>query len=78
MRVIKTIPHAACNITLYSWNGKFLIKFETANFEQTFKLPESHFNAEQVEALLTEVFIQETIEGFLSMRERLQRAIQHD
>ncbi len=40
MRVVKEIPGDAYNISIFSWNGKYLIKFEQGFFEQTYKVNE--------------------------------------
>jgi hypothetical protein len=40
MRVIAQIPHAILGITLFSWNQKYLLKFEMGNLEQTYKIHE--------------------------------------
>lgn len=38
MRVVKTIAHPEMGISLFSWNEKYLIKFEMGNLEQTYKV----------------------------------------
>ncbi|MDZ7648033.1 MAG: hypothetical protein U5K54_13125 [Cytophagales bacterium] len=40
MRVIKEIPYANFKITIFQWNGKYLIKIESGLLEQTFKINE--------------------------------------
>jgi len=40
MRFIETIPHSQLSIGLYSWNDKFIVKFEAFNLEQTYKVKE--------------------------------------
>lgn len=41
MRQIAIIPHASIQITLFAWNGKYLVKAEQGPLEQTYKLPEA-------------------------------------
>ena len=40
MRHVADIPHPAVKITLLAWNGKFLLKLEQGNLEQTYKVAE--------------------------------------
>ncbi|MEL7145582.1 MAG: hypothetical protein AAFO69_04370 [Bacteroidota bacterium] len=40
MRVVKEIPGVEYNTTIYSWNNKFIIKFESGPYEQTYKISE--------------------------------------
>ena len=40
MRIVKEIIHPHCKITVFSWNDKYIIKFEKGGLEQTFKLRE--------------------------------------
>jgi hypothetical protein len=41
MRQITTIPHPQMRITVFLWNGKYLIKFEAGPYEQSYKLDET-------------------------------------
>lgn len=41
MRVIAELPHPDCKITIFSMNGKFIIKLEKGAFEQVYKLSET-------------------------------------
>jgi hypothetical protein len=75
MRIIADIPHPAVKITLFQWNGKYLIKLELGNFEQTYKVSELDVMGEQeVRALLDEDFISAAVDLFGQMRSRLQEA----
>lgn len=40
MRVVANIPHHEFSITVFSWNNKYLIKFEKENLEQIYKISE--------------------------------------
>lgn len=40
MRVIAELPHPDCKITIFSMNGKFIIKLEKGIFEQIYKISE--------------------------------------
>jgi len=41
MRQITTIPHSQMRITVFLWNGKYLIKFEAGPYEQSYKIDET-------------------------------------
>lgn len=42
MRVIKEIAlTTSINATLFGWNGKYILKLEKGNLEQTYKIPET-------------------------------------
>lgn len=40
MRVVKEFVRNDIRISIFSWNNKYLIKFELGPMEQTFKVPE--------------------------------------
>ena len=40
MRVVAELPHPDCKITIFSMNGKFIIKLEKGIFEQIYKISE--------------------------------------
>lgn len=75
MRVIADIPHPDVKITLFSWNGKYLVKLERGNFEQTYKVSELDVTGEgEVKALLDEKFITTALQFFDQMRSALREA----
>ncbi|WPR76812.1 hypothetical protein [Algoriphagus sp. NG3] len=41
MRVVKEFSQEDIRISIFSWNNKYIIKFELGPMEQTFKLPET-------------------------------------
>lgn len=41
MRVLKEWSKEEIRISLFSWNNKYIIKFELGPMEQTFKVPET-------------------------------------
>ncbi len=76
MRVIKEIQHRLCRISFFQWNGKYIIKLEQDNLEQTFKVDEFDvMNLEEVEAIISEDFIQSAAERFRNMNADLQKAM---
>ena len=47
MHFIKEIPHESMRISLFEWNSKYILKFETADFEQTFKFSVLNFSSQK-------------------------------
>jgi hypothetical protein len=76
MRVVAEIPHRDCKITIFNWNNKFLIKFEQAFLEQTYKINELDVTGEsEIRRLIDEVFLKEVLERFSEMRKSLAQAM---
>ncbi len=80
MRQLADIPHPEVKITLFSWNGKYLIKLEKGPFEQTYKVSELDVTSDDdVRALLDGEFLQAALARFTHMRTDLQAAFdRHD
>ncbi len=75
MRIVKEITGKPCKITVFSWNGKYLMKLEQGPFEQTFKVSEFDFLPNELDDLLSDDFIQEALERFKNMAQSLKKAI---
>ena len=54
-------------ISLYKWNAKFFVKFETPDLEQVFKISEMDANEATVREMIDETFIQKVIKRFHEM-----------
>ena len=54
-------------ISLYKWNAKFFVKFETPDLEQVFKISEMDANETTVREMIDEEFIQKVIQRFHDM-----------
>lgn len=68
MRVIANIPHEEMKITVFSWNGKYLIKLEKGGFEQTYKISEMDFvDDAELEKMLDDEFKEKVVEIFQTM-----------
>lgn len=52
MRTIGEIVHPDVKISLFSWNGKFLVKFEQGPCEQLFKFEHLEISEADVRALI--------------------------
>lgn len=75
MRVVREIANPDCKITVFSWNGKYLLKLEDGPFEQTFKVSELDVLEQELDEILNETFISEAIERFESMGQSLRKAL---
>ncbi len=76
MRVIGEVPHNQYKITLFHWNGKFIIKIESGLMEQSFKVEEWELPESDLPALLDEDFMSGVSARFRSMYTDFQAAIQ--
>lgn len=77
MRVVKEIQRPQCKITIFQWNGKYLIKLEKGLIEQTFKIPELDLTSEDdLEAILNDKFMLKAEERFKEMMQALQQSMQ--
>lgn len=75
MRVIGEIPHPQLKITLFNWNGKYLIKLEAGPYEQTYKVNETDVSGEDdIRAMVNETFIAAAMEIFKHMHQSLSAA----
>ena len=76
MRVIAEIPHSHFKIQIFSWNGKYQLKIEIGQYEQTFKVSETNVNGlDDVKALITEDFLNKVMGRMISMREDWNEAL---
>lgn len=54
-------------ISLYRWNAKFFVKFETPDLEQVYKVSEMDANEATIREIMDEDFIQKVIKRFHEM-----------
>jgi hypothetical protein len=59
-------------ISLYKWNAKFFVKFETPDLEQVYKISEMDVNEATLREMIDDVFIQKVIKRFHEMYEDLE------
>ena len=65
MRLVAQIPHHSCRISILSWNGKFFLKFEMGQMEQTFKASEIDTgDLESFKAKISTQFIDHVLSSF--------------
>jgi hypothetical protein len=68
MRIIEEISHPACKITIFQWNGKYIVKFETASMEQSYKISEQDvMGLGDVKKIINNDFITKVYQRFLDM-----------
>lgn len=76
MRVVATIPHVQCHISIFQMNDKFIIKIEKSNLEQSFKVSQMDvMTIEELKALITENFIERVMDRFKQMQTDLDLAL---
>ncbi|SOE24030.1 hypothetical protein SAMN06298216_4402 [Spirosomataceae bacterium TFI 002] len=76
MRFIKEIPNNYCQTSLYSFNNKYIIKFEAGLMEQAFKVSELDVTGqEEVEEMINEEFLKKVIERFKGMQADFEEAL---
>jgi hypothetical protein len=56
-------------ISLYKWNAKFFVKFETPDLEQVYKFAEMDVSENSVREFVNDEFIQKVIKRFQEMYE---------
>ncbi|MDX5421785.1 MAG: hypothetical protein LPK14_05995 [Hymenobacteraceae bacterium] len=70
MRIVADIPNPNMKVTLLSWNGKYLIKLEKGDFEQTYKIGEMDVMGDAgAKELLDDDFLEAALNRFNDMRD---------
>jgi hypothetical protein len=76
MRVVGEILHSNCKITIFSWNNRYLLKFEQGYLEQTYKIDQYDVADEQdLRKLVDEHFVGRALKVFDEMNESLRTAL---
>ena len=64
MHFIKEIPHPNMRISLFEWNSKYILKFETPDLEQSFKFSVLDFTDQnEIEELASSSSFQTFVEN---------------
>jgi hypothetical protein len=62
MHFIKEITHAQMRISLFEWNSKYIVKFETPQLEQCYKYSVLDFSSQkEIEELVSSSSFQEFV-----------------
>jgi hypothetical protein len=54
-------------ISLYKWNAKYFVKFETPDLEQVYKIAEMDASETAIREMIDDYFIQKVIKRFQEM-----------
>ncbi len=76
MRVVKEETRGEIRVSIFSWNSKYIFKYELGPMEQTFKVSETDILEEsELESFLDGEFLEEVKHRFEEMGESLLRKI---
>ena len=76
MRVIKEVTRGEIRVSIFSWNSKYIFKYELGPMEQTFKVSETDILEEsELESFLEGEFLEEVKHRFEEMGVSLLRKI---
>jgi len=76
MRVIKEVTLGEIRVSIFSWNSKYIFKYELGPMEQTFKVSETDILEEsELAGFLEGEFLEEVQQRFKEMGESLLRRL---
>ncbi len=76
MRVVKEMTLGEIRVSIFSWNSKYIFKYELGPMEQTFKVSETDILEEsELDGFLEREFLEEVQERFKEMGESLLRKL---
>ncbi|MEM7161501.1 MAG: hypothetical protein AAF487_03580 [Bacteroidota bacterium] len=76
MRLVENIPHHTFSISLFDWNGKYILKIEHGLAEQVYKFNKDWVSGlEDVKKILTEEFLLENLKRFNAMHESVKSTL---
>jgi hypothetical protein len=77
MRIVGEVSHPSFKITIFSWNNRYLLKFEQGYYEQTYKIDQFELaNESDLYKIINDDFIQSVTHHFESMAQSLNKALQ--
>lgn len=78
MRVVREFVKDSVRISVFSWNNKYLIKFELGALEQTFKVSEMDVLEEKdLESFYEGLFFESVQNRFKEMGETLRKQLEN-
>lgn len=78
MRVVREFEKEGVRISVFSWNNKYLIKFEIGPLEQTFKVPETDILEESdLETFYEGDFFESVQNRFKEMGQSFQKLLEN-
>ena len=77
MRLVENIPHHTFSISIFDWNGKYILKIEHDLAEQVYKFNKDWMvnGIEGVKEILTEDFLLENLKRFNAMHAEVKQKI---
>ena len=76
MRVVKEVTLGEIRVSIFSWNSKYIFKYELGPMEQTFKVSEMDILEEsELAGFLEGEFLEEVQQRFKEMGESLLRKL---
>jgi hypothetical protein len=76
MRVVKEVTLGEVRVSIFSWNSKYIFKYELGPMEQTFKVSETDILEEsELDGFLEGDFLEEVQLRFQEMGESLLRRL---
>ena len=76
MRVVKVVTLGEIRVSIFSWNSKYIFKYELGPMEQTFKVSETDILEEsELEGFLEGEFLEEVKQRFEEMGASLLRKL---
>jgi hypothetical protein len=77
MRVVKEVTLGEVRVSIFSWNSKYIFKYELGPMEQTFKVSETDILEEsELDGFLEGEFLEEVNQRFQEMGESLLRKLE--
>lgn len=78
MRVVKELVQEGVRVSIFSWNNKYILKFEQGPFEQTFKLSEMEILEESdLDSFLAGDFFKSIQNRFEEMGQSFRRQLEN-
>jgi len=78
MRVVKELAVGTIRITVFSWNNKYLIKYEQGMVEQTYKVSEMDLLEEKdLDSFFSDKFLEDVEEKFKEMHALLRNHLEN-
>lgn len=78
MRIVDSIPHDRFKIQIFSYNGKYTLKIELGQFEQSYKIGETDvMGVADIKNMVTPDFLNKVLKRFVDMRQDWYEAFQN-
>ena len=73
--MVKEIPHERYRIQIHQYNGKYILKIELGQYEQSYKINELDIeDTNAIDSMLSEEFLNNCLNRFLTMRRDWEKA----